>query len=202
MERPLYSWDPDGYREQMAEEVPDYGTLQDEVLAAASDRRAKAVLELGIGNGLTARRLADHHTAATVVGIDADAAMLAAARTYLDPERTTLLQRRLEAPLPAGPFDLVVSMLAVHHLDASDKADLFRRVRAVLAPGGCFVLGDLVVPVDPADVVTEIDGVIDIPDTLADQLIWCEAAGLSPTVRWRHRDLAVISATVADGAPR
>ena len=41
-----------------------------------------------------------------------------------------------------------------------------------------------------------------IPDTLADQLTWCEAAGLSPTVRWRHRDLAVISATVEDGAPR
>ena len=198
MERPLYSWDPDGYREQMAEEVPDYGKLQDEVLAAASEYPAQAVLELGIGNGLTARRVADHHTAATVVGIDADAAMLAAARRYLDPERTTLLQQRLEAPLPVGPFDLVVSMLAVHHLDAGGKADLFRRVREVLAPGGCFVLGDLVVPVDPSDAVTDIDGVVDIPDTLADQVTWCEAAGLAPTVRWQHRDLAVISATVAD----
>jgi tRNA (cmo5U34)-methyltransferase len=182
----------------MAEEVPDYGTLQDEVLAAASARPASAVLELGIGNGLTARRVADRHTTATVVGIDADAAMLAAARTYLDPARTTLLQQRLEAPLPPGPFDLVVSMLAVHHLDAGEKADLFRRVREVLAPGGCFVLGDLVVPVDPADVVTKIDGVFDIPDRLADQLTWCEAAGLSPAVRWQHRDLAVISATAAD----
>lgn len=197
MERPLHSWDSGGYREQMAEEVPDYGKLQEEVLAAASDRPAKAVLELGIGNGLTARRVADHHTAATLVGIDADAAMLTAARRNLDPECTTLLQQRLEAPLPVGPFDLVVSVLAVHHLDAGDKANLFRRVREVLAPGGCFVLGDLVVPVDPTDVVTGIDWVIDIPETLADQLTWCEAAGLSPTVRWQHRDLAVISATVA-----
>jgi tRNA (cmo5U34)-methyltransferase len=124
-----------------------------------------------------------------VVGIDADAAMLAAARTYLDPQRTTLLQQRLEAPLPAGSFDLVVSMLAVHHLDAGEKADLFRRVREVLAPGGCFVLGDLVVPVDPAHVVTDIDGVIDVPDTLADQLTWCEAAGLSLAAPGPRRDL-------------
>jgi len=33
----------------------------------------------------------------------------------------------------------------VHHLDAGEKADLFRRVAAALEPGGRFVLGDVVV---------------------------------------------------------
>jgi tRNA (cmo5U34)-methyltransferase len=197
VERELYSWDPSSYRAQMAREVPSYAELQDAVVAAACDREASAVLDLGIGSGLTARRIADRHAGATIVGIDADAAMLATAEAYLDAARTTLVQQRLEAPLPTGPFDVVVSMLAVHHLDAADKADLFRRVRHVLAPGGRFVLGDLVVPVDPTDVVTEIDGVVDVPDTLADQLTWCSRAGLAPTVSWQHRDLAVISATIS-----
>ena len=52
--------------------------------------------------------------------------------------------------MPEGPFDLVASALAVHHLHDVDKAELFGRVRGVLAPGGLFVLGDVVVPIDPA----------------------------------------------------
>ena len=36
----------------------------------------------------------------------------------------------LRDPLPDGPFDLVFSALAIHHLDAAAKADLFARVAA------------------------------------------------------------------------
>ena len=57
---------------------------------------------------------------------------------------------RIEEPLPDGPFDLVASALCVHHLHDADKRELFGRVARVLAPGGLFVLGDVVVPVDPA----------------------------------------------------
>ena len=39
---------------------------------------------------------------------------------------------RLEDALPEGNFDLVVSALAVHHLDGAGKADLFARVAARL----------------------------------------------------------------------
>ena len=53
-----------------------------------------------------------------------------------------------------GQFDLVFSALAVHHLDTAGMEDLFRRVAGVLSPGGRFVLGDVVVPRDPSDVVT------------------------------------------------
>jgi tRNA (cmo5U34)-methyltransferase len=35
---------------------------------------------------------------------------------------------RLEDPPPEGNFALVVSALAVHHLDGAGKADLFARV--------------------------------------------------------------------------
>jgi SAM-dependent methyltransferase len=58
-----------------------------------------------------------------------------------------------------GNFDLVVSASAVHHLDGAGKADLFARIAARLRSGARFVLGDVVVPDDPADVVTLIDGV-------------------------------------------
>jgi tRNA (cmo5U34)-methyltransferase len=85
-----------------------------------------------------------------------------------------------------------VSAFAIHHLDGPGKADLFRRVAAVLAPGGRFVLADVVVPEDPDDVVTPLDPGFDLPSPLADQLAWLEAAGLRASVAWAHRDLAVM----------
>jgi tRNA (cmo5U34)-methyltransferase len=41
--------------------------------------------------------------------------------------------------LPPGPFDAVVSALAIHHLTDADKAALYRRVHERLRPGGVFV---------------------------------------------------------------
>jgi len=156
--------------------------------------RPPGSLDLGFGNGLTAHQVEQAHPGARLVGIDSNADMLTAADAALDPTRTELHQRRLEEPLPTGPFDLVVSMLAVHHLDGPGKVDLFARVAAALAPGGRFVLADLVVPDDPVDVVTPIDGVMDTPSPLDDQLHWLQQAGLRTRVAWQHRHLAVVVA--------
>jgi tRNA (cmo5U34)-methyltransferase len=118
--------------------------------------------------------------------------MLAAARSALGASAAIIVVAGPEDPLPAGPFDLVVSALAVHHLAGRAKADLFARVAGVLAPGGRFVLGDIVVPSDPADVVTPVDGVVDVPSPADDQLTWLEEAGLTASLAWFHRDLAVL----------
>jgi tRNA (cmo5U34)-methyltransferase len=134
------------------------------------------------------------HPNATLVGVDASEPMLARARARLP--GADLRVSRLQDPLPADDaFDLVFSALAVHHLDAGEKRDLFARVGAALAPGGRFVLGDLIVPVDPADVVTPIDGVFDTPSSLSEQLAWLDAAGLHATSPWIERDLAVLVGT-------
>ncbi len=196
-----FHWDPDSYLALMRSEVPDYERLQAETAAATTEVRADSILELGTGTGETAFRVLAGHPGARLVGIDASSRMLAAARTLLagvDAD-VTLEVGRLEDPLPDGPFGLVFSALAVHHLDAGGKQDLFARVAAGLRPGGRFVLADVVIPEDPADVVTPIDdGDDDTPSSLADQLDWLSNAGLHPRVHWSHRDLAVI---VADRDP-
>lgn len=190
-----FAWDPRTYRQLMAQEVPDYPFLQERLVTATSTSPARTVLDLGVGSGLTAAEVLDAHPGATLLGVDANADMLAAARKSLDPRRSALRRTHLEEPLPEGPFDLVVSMLAVHHLDETGKPDLFRRIADVLPTGGRFVLADLVVPEDSDDVVTPIDGVHDRPSPLPDQLSWLAAAGLSTEVFWRYRDLAVITST-------
>ncbi len=190
-----FHFDPSTYLELVTSEVPAYPRLQDEVAAATAGLLSpvRRVLDLGTGTGETARRVLARHPDAALTGIDESEGMLAAARTVLGPA-ADLRVARLEDELPSGPFDLVVSALAVHHLDGPGKADLFRRIAAVLAAGGRFVMADVIVPDDPADVVTPIDGVYDKPSRLEDQLAWLRDAGFAPRVAWLERDLAVVVA--------
>jgi tRNA (cmo5U34)-methyltransferase len=189
-----FHWDPDSYLQLMRSEVPAYERLQDEVARASEAVPARSALELGTGTGITARRVLARHPGVRLTGIDASADMLGHAQlTGAD-----LRVQDLGDPLPDGVFDLVFSALAVHHLDGSGKADLFARVAAVLAPGGRFVLGDVIVPEDPADVVTPIDdGGYDKPDRVDDQLAWLRDAGLEPQVTWLAGDLAVMAADLS-----
>jgi tRNA (cmo5U34)-methyltransferase len=120
--------------------------------------------------------------------------MLAVARDALPATQVSLLAGRIEDPLPEGPFDLVATALCVHHLDGAAKADLFRRVRDALAPNGLFVMGDVVVPLDPALATTPLTPGYDRPSPLADQIRWLTEAGLEPRVAWERGDLAVVAA--------
>jgi tRNA (cmo5U34)-methyltransferase len=186
-----YHFHPDHYEAMVIEEVPAYHRLQAAVAEAASARPAASVLELGTGTGVTARHVLDALPGARLVGVDESPEMLAVARAAL-PSAADLCVGRLQDPLPPGPFDLVVSALAVHHLDGPGKADLFRRVAAVLNPAGRFVLGDVIVPEDPADVVTPVDGMYDQPSSVPDLLAWLTDAGLAAETVWVERDLAVL----------
>src|SRR5918911_1420107 len=188
-----FEFRPEGYVESMLEEIHDYVELQRETARATAGLRAERILELGIGTGETTRRVLELHPGASLVGLDSSAPMVARAQeTFPDAD---LRVARLEDPLPDGPFDLVVSTLAVHHLDSAGKADLFRRVAAVLSPGGRFVLADVVVPERPEDAVIDCTPGFDLPDPLPLQLEWLRAAGFQPRVTWARRDLAVIAAT-------
>jgi tRNA (cmo5U34)-methyltransferase len=185
-----FHWDPDSYLALMSEDVPDYERLQDET-AIATGTGAKRLLELGTGTGETARRVLARHPSSRLIGLDASPAMLDHARAVLPADRVELRVALLEDRLPNGPFDVVFSALAVHHLDGAGKADLFRRIAGNVTRGGRFVLGDVVVPEKPADVVTPIDGIHDMPSTITEQLDWLTACGLQAAVAWTHRDLAV-----------
>ncbi len=184
------AWDPEHYTAFVRAEVPEYDRLQDEVARATEGIESKRILELGTGTGVTTRRVLERHPGARLTGVDSSAEMLAAT----DLPGADLRLQDLREPLPEGPFDLAFSALAVHHLDGAGKADLFRRVAGVLAPGGRFVLADVIVPHDPADIVTPLDEGFDLPDTVDNLLTWLRDAGLEARVSWQKRDLAVLVA--------
>ena len=62
---------------------------------------------------------------AWVIGLDSSPEMVFRLREEYD----GVMLARMEDPLPDGPWDLVISVLSVHHLTDDQKQMLFRRVR-------------------------------------------------------------------------
>lgn len=173
-----FHWQPETYLERMRAEVPLFDRLQDETVAAIP-AAPKRVLELGVGTGETARRLLAAYPDAQILGLDSSPDMVFHARE----EGIDVQLARMEDPLPDGPWDLVISVLSVHHLPAEGKRDLFRRVRE---QASALVIGD-VVTAETAR--TPIDPEIDFPEDAAVLAEWCGGE-----VVWRDGDLAVVRA--------
>ena len=189
-----FRFHPASYADMMGADLPEYGQLLEQ-LAVASGSGARRILDLGAGTGEASARVLVGNPDATVIVVDESVEMLAAARERLGVSLSEAHEGLLQGTLPEGPFDLVVSSLAIHHLDAAEKADLYRRLRGSVAVGGRFVLADVVVPEDPADAVTTLTPGYDKPSSANEQLEWLREAGFAQvSVVWSSRDLAVIVA--------
>jgi tRNA (cmo5U34)-methyltransferase len=189
-----FHFDPATYPHFIRDEIPHYDELQALLAAATALVTATSILDLGTGTGETLARVLPLHPAAQVIGVDENVGMLSVARSRLAEYDIRLHVADLLDELPAGPFDLVTSALAVHHLDGPGKATLFRRVASVLRPGGRFVLADVIVPAggNPAEIALS-DG-YDKPSTVAEQVGWLKDAGLETAVAWQEADLALFTA--------
>lgn len=177
-----FHWDPAHYMELIHSEVPRYEELQEAAVEAIPFAPAR-VLELGIGTGETTRGLLARFPDARVTALDSSPEMVFGAREL---EIAEIRLARMEDPLPDGPWDLVISVLALHHLDDEGKRDLFRRVRE---QSRSLVIGD-VVEVEPERRVTPIDPGFDLPVPAAELARWSGGE-----VVWDADDLAVIRAT-------
>lgn len=177
-----FHWDPETYLEMMQREVPLFDELQRQTIAAIPFP-PKRVLELGVGTGETSRALLRSYPGAEITGLDASPDMVFHARQSGIEVRLA----RMEDPLPDGPWDLVVAVLSVHHLDAEAKQDLFRRVRE---QARALVIGDVVLAPEGAEQRTPLDPDRDNPERLEDLLAWSGAE-----LRWQDGDLVVMAAT-------
>jgi tRNA (cmo5U34)-methyltransferase len=132
-----------------------------------------------VGTGETTRRLLERYPDAEATGLDSQPEMVFKSREVGIAARLA----RMEDPLPDGPWDLVLSVLAVPHLTDPQKRDLFRRVRE---EARAMVIGDVVLA-EPQ--TTPLEEGIDIPSRAEDLVEWCDGE-----IVWRADDLAVIRA--------
>jgi tRNA (cmo5U34)-methyltransferase len=108
------------------------------------------VLDLGAGTGLFGSLLLSRCPEARLHLIDASEGMLEQARQrFADQKGVTYTLGDMATADLSGPWDLVISALAIHHLDHAGKQALFRRIRAGLRPGGLFVNAEQVLGPTP-----------------------------------------------------
>lgn len=110
------------------------------VLLEHVPRDALRILDLGTGDGRLLALLKIDRREMLGVGLDFSELMLTAARErFADEECIELVEHDLAEPLPAfGPFDAVVSSMAIHHLEHERKRSLYGEVFDLLKPGGVF----------------------------------------------------------------
>lgn len=163
-----------------------------------------AILDLGAGTGLLSLQLAHAFPRARFVLVDVAEQMLEVARQRFadEPEgRFRFALGDLATFVLPPRQDVVLSALAIHHLDDAAKRDLFARVHAALVPGGIFVNAEQVRGATPdeeradherwlaevraagigsADLAAALERMkADRLATLDDQLAWLRDAGFT-----------------------
>jgi tRNA (cmo5U34)-methyltransferase len=186
------------------------------LLAHAGD--APRVLDVGAGTGLYAAHLLTRYPNAQLTLIDFSEEMLALARKRFEgrPNTAFVLGNYTEYGF-AETYDIVISALSIHHLNAAGKAAFCRRVHGLLAPGGEFLNADEIISpfphlqerymriwfdfvaaqgVDAAGIERMQQSMrLDDPSTIAAQLQWLQEAGFRASdCVYQYRNFAVFYA--------
>jgi trans-aconitate methyltransferase len=108
------------------------------------------VLDLGAGFGTLTEQILTRYPRSTVICVDGSAEMMKLARERLAPYGARVRLHLADLAFPAwhdalsGPFQAVVSALAIHHLPDERKQQLYHEVFDLLSPGGLFLNNDVV----------------------------------------------------------
>jgi ubiquinone/menaquinone biosynthesis C-methylase UbiE len=145
-------WDSDPKKVERAR------TVADAIRKKVELRPGMTALEYGCGTGLLSFFLQDEFASITLA--DTSRGMLdvlsdkikAAKAAHMHPVRLDLATD----PLPADRFDIVYSLMVLHHISNTDV--ILRRFHQVLQPGGWLVVADL----DQEDGSFHTDGSTDV----------------------------------------
>ena len=218
-----------------SEAAPDYDAwvkqalpTYDELFSVAVESipfahdRSLEIADLGAGSGLFSRHVQTAYPQAVFTLVDASRDMLDLARKRFEQttESFTFVEQQLEDFAEPERFDVVISSLAIHHLEDADKQSLFQRIFTALHPGGAFINVDQIKGKPPFDQLywetwlasvrsagaseDKIQASIkrrrefDRDASLSDQLEWLKEAGFAADCIYKHYFVAVFLALKTD----
>lgn len=139
--QPNSVWNASTYDSERRRLVPCfdefYGTVGELIVRSCPD--SPRILDLGAGTGILSAAIIDRVPTARIHMLDASSDMLQQASKRLSGRQFQRTIQPLDSELPVGPFEAIVSALAIHHLDDAAKRRLYTRVFDALTPGGVFV---------------------------------------------------------------
>ncbi len=182
------------------------------------DNTSIKVLDLGCGTGVLSHLILEKFQHAHVVAFDFAENMLTACRKNLSAyhERVKFQQGDFATDDIGSDYDLIISGLAIHHLNAQAKQALFKNLSSNIKPGGLLLIREMVK--GASDKLTEKYEKLwrkfihdsgeddnhwfakhleeDIPDSVENQIQWLAQAGFVDIgCHWRYLNFAIFGAS-------
>lgn len=211
-----FEGDAETYESHVRKFVPFYQEQNEMMMDLLPFERTAEirVADLGAGPGVLSEMVLKRFPRSRVLVFDLVEKMVNLAREKLDPfsERVEYQVGDLVSDDFGDGFNLVISGLAIHHLEDEEKRSLFRRIHAALRSGGLFLNRDIVSGATERLSATyenlwrlyvrsmgEDDAALmeryhaeDIPASLEDQLVWLRQAGFSDVAcHWQRLNFAI-----------
>jgi tRNA (cmo5U34)-methyltransferase len=179
------------------------------------------VLDLGAGTGILSAMILQAFPQANVTAFDMAENMLKICQTNLSAfgERLTLQQGNFAEDDFGSGYDLVVSGLAIHHLEREGKQQLFHKLFNSMNAGGILLIRDIVTGATPKlteqyenlwrqymkangeDDAAWFQNYLkeDIPSSVEEQTKWLAEAGFADAAcHWRHLNFAIFGGVIAN----
>ncbi len=140
-------YENDKYDEDIKRVIPGYEdlhrTIEQSLTEFTATHAITKVLDLGIGTGITAERIMKLVPDAELTAVDFSDAMLQGAKRRLQNYKVQWITGDYAEVDFGKDFDVVISVIGMHHQTHEGKQAMFKKIFNALKPGGVFLFGDL-----------------------------------------------------------
>lgn len=133
------------YTDLISKCVPRYAELMYNMFHyIPGDFKPKRILDLGCGTGNLTEQILLHYPEAEIDALDISEDILKESqkRFAAKPNVRYIQADFIHMHLPPGSYDLILSSIAIHHINDPEKVNLYRDIFQALTPNGLFIFAD------------------------------------------------------------
>jgi len=141
------SYEAEKYESDIVRSIPGYNELHEKIFSIVKEfsenHNIKKILDLGVGTGITSEKILSISPSAKLVALDFSETMLNGARKRLSKYDAKFIRGDYSEIEFENNFDIVISVIGIHHQNTEGKQKLFRKIFNSLNKDGLFLFGDL-----------------------------------------------------------
>jgi len=140
------------YDQDIVNSIPYHRELHKDIIAYVKKNYDSAkkysILDLGVGTGITSKMIQDKLPQAEFDLVDFSRKMLSGAKKRFGKSANYIFGDFSKIKF-TKKYDIIVSVIGIHHQNHKGKQSLFKKIYSLLKPGGVFIFGDLVTHKNP-----------------------------------------------------